>query len=211
MKHYIVLAGNIGSGKSTLVTRLSRQLGWKPYFEPVSENPYLEHFYRDMKRWAFHSQLYFLTDRLRIHKELQDWSGSVVQDRCVYEDAEVFARNLYLQGALSARDYGTYQGLYQVFLSFLEPPDLVVYLKASVQTLRTRIAMRGRSFEASITDAYLEGLNRLYDEWIAAFTGSPVLTVDAGEVDIVTRPEDLTRVTAMILEAMKGKQGELSF
>jgi deoxyadenosine/deoxycytidine kinase len=209
MKQYIVLAGNIGAGKSTLVSRISERLGWKPYYEPVSENPYLEDFYGDMKRWAFHSQLYFLTDRLRIHKELQDFQGSVVQDRSVYEDAEVFARNLFLQGAISARDFDTYQGVYRVFLSFLQPPDLIVYLKASIGVLKNRIAMRGRGFEASIPDEYLDGLNRLYEAWIERFTSCPVLTVDAGEVDIVTRPEDLERVAEMIQERLKGKQQEL--
>ncbi len=206
MKNYIVLAGNIGAGKSTLVDRISSHLGWKPYYEPVSENPYLEDFYQDMKKWAFHSQLYFLTDRLKTHKNLQDYNGSVVQDRSVYEDAEVFAKNLYLQGSISSRDFDTYQGFYKLFLTFLEPPDLVVFLKASVETLKSRIAMRGRGFEAAIPDAYLENLNQLYDSWIEGFTRSPVLEIDAGEIDLVSRPEDLELVVQMIKEKIKGKQ-----
>jgi deoxyadenosine/deoxycytidine kinase len=206
MKNYIVLAGNIGAGKSTLVDRISNHLGWKPYYEPVSENPYLEDFYKDMKRWAFHSQLYFLTDRLRTHKDLQDYNGSVVQDRSVYEDAEIFAKNLYLQGSISSRDFETYQGFYKLFLSFLEPPDLVVFLKATVGTLKSRIAMRGRGFESAIPDSYLANLNHLYDTWIENFTLSPVLQIDAGEIDLVSRPEDLELVVSMIQKKIKGKQ-----
>ncbi|MCD4760760.1 deoxynucleoside kinase [bacterium] len=206
MKNYIVLAGNIGAGKSTLVDRISENLGWKPYYEPVSENPYLEDFYKNMKKWAFHSQLYFLTDRLRTHKHLQDYSGSIVQDRSVYEDAEIFAKNLFLQGSITSRDFETYQGVYTLFLSFLDPPDLVVFLKASVKTLKKRITMRGREFEASIPDSYLENLNRLYDTWIESFTLCPVLEVDTGEIDIVSRPEDLELVVSMIQKKLKGKQ-----
>lgn len=206
MKNYIVLAGNIGAGKSTLVDRISENLGWKPYYEPVSENPYLEDFYKNMKKWAFHSQLYFLTDRLRTHKHLQDYNGSIVQDRSVYEDAEIFAKNLFLQGSITPRDFETYQGVYTLFLSFLDPPNLVVFLRASVETLKKRITMRGREFEVSIPDSYLENLNRLYDIWIESFTLCPVLEVDTGEIDIVSRPEDLEFVVSMIQKKLKGKQ-----
>ena len=209
MKRYIVLAGNIGAGKSTLVERISRSLNWKPYYEPVSENPYLEDFYRDMERWAFHSQMYFLTDRLKTHKALQSYNGSVVQDRSVYEDAEIFARNLYLQGDFSSRDYATYRQMYQVMSSFLQPPDLVVYLESSLETLKYRIRKRGREFEQSIADAYLERLNRLYGEWTSEFRLAPVLTVNADEVDVVARPQELEPVILRILEALRGDQGVL--
>ncbi len=209
MKQYIVIAGNIGAGKSTLVDRLCQRLGWKPYFEPVSENPYLEDFYHDMKRWAFHSQLYFLSDRMQTHKALQDFSGPVVQDRSVYEDAEIFARNLYNQGAFSERDFTAYMKIYHLLVSFLTPPDLVVYLKSSLDTLRHRIDLRGRSYESNISDEYLAGLNILYDDWIARYDLSPVLTIDTGAVDIVERPEDLEYVVDLIHEAKKGKQDEL--
>lgn len=209
MKQYIVIAGNIGAGKSTLVERLSSCLGWRPYFEPVSENPYLEDFYADMNTWAFHSQLYFLTDRMRTHKELQDFNGPVVQDRSVYEDAEIFAENLYLQGAMTSRDHATYRAVYQLLISFLEPPDLIVYMKASTQTLRERIRMRDRDFEQSIPDSYLEQLNTLYDGWIARYAAGPVLTIDTAEIDIINHPEDLESVVQRIDEAMKGKQGIL--
>lgn len=209
MKQYMVIAGNIGAGKSTLVERLCQRLGWQAYYEPVSENPYLEDFYRDMNKWAFHSQLYFLTDRLQTHKSLQDFNGSVVQDRSVFEDAEVFVKNLYQRGALSERDFRTYWKFYQLFLSFLEPPDLVVYLRSSLETLKERIALRGRSYEEGISDDYLSGLNDLYEEWIAAYELGPVLIVDTADVDIVKRPEDLEKVTAQAAEKLKGKQPDL--
>ena len=139
MKKFIAVAGNIGVGKSTLVSLLSERLGWQAFYEPVDENPYLSDFYRDMKSWAFHSQIYFLTRRLRIHKQLIDFGDSAIQDRSVYEDAEIFAHNLYLQGQIDERDYQAYRDLYQVLVEFLPAPDLVLYLRASVPTLMQRI------------------------------------------------------------------------
>lgn len=209
MKRYLVLAGNIGAGKSTLVNLLCQRLGWTPYFEPVAENPYLRDFYSDMGRWAFHSQSFFLMHRARSHRELSLEPGSVVQDRSLYEDAEVFARNLHRQGRLSDRDHELYRDLYTVLSSLLPPPDLVVYLRASVPTLRRRIQQRGRPFEQDIADDYLEGLNRLYEEWIGGFRLSPVLTVAADETDVLDRPEDLDAVVARIEEALKDGQGTL--
>ena len=209
MKKYLVVAGNIGVGKSTLVEQISLNWNWKPYFEPVSENPYLEDFYKDMKRWAFHPQLYFLPDRLKTHKELQNYGGSVVQDRSVHEDAEIFVRNLHQEGSLSDRDFQTYHNLYRVMSSFLEPPSLVVYLKCSVETLKTRIARRGRSFEADIPDGYLENLNRLYDGWIENYSDSPKLIIEADRLDFVLNPGDLEEILVMIEEGLRGDQGEL--
>ena len=209
MKKYLVVAGNIGAGKSTLVEQISLNWNWKPYFEPVSENPYLEDFYKDMTRWAFHSQLYFLTDRLKTHKELQSYGGSVVQDRSVHEDAEIFVRNLHQEGSLSDRDFQTYHNLYRVMSSFLEAPSLVVYLKCSVDTLKKRIARRGRSFEADIPDGYLENLNRLYDGWIEGYSHSARLIIDADKRDFVINPGDLEEILSLIEERLKGDQGEL--
>lgn len=209
MKRYLVLAGNIGAGKSTLVGLLCERLGWTPYFEPVAENPYLEDFYADMERWAFHSQAFFLMHRARSHRELSLEPGSVVQDRSLYEDAEVFARNLHRQGRMTDRDYGLYRDLYGVLSSLLPPPDLVVYLKASVPTLKRRIRQRARLFEQDIPDAYLEGLNSLYEEWIGGFCLSPVLTVEADETDVLDRPEDLDAVVARVEEVLKEGQGTL--
>jgi deoxyadenosine/deoxycytidine kinase len=209
LKKYIVLAGNIGAGKTTLVALMCELLGWKPYFEPVAENPYLVDFYRDMASWAFHSQVFFLTHRVRSHRALMDDPWSVVQDRSLYEDAEVFARNLHRQGHISARDWQTYQGLYQTFTTLLPPPDLVVYLRASVSTLRRRIAQRGRGFEAGISDEYLGQLNALYEEWIAGFSLAPVLTITSDRLDFVRRKTDLRKVVEVVQERLRGDQGLL--
>ena len=209
MKTFVVLAGNIGAGKSTLVGMMCEQLGWEPYYEPVAENPYLEDFYRDMSRWAFHSQVFFLTYRARAHRALLDVHRPVVQDRSFYEDAEVFARALHLQGAMSDRDWETYRGLYRTLTTLLEPPDLVVYLRASVPTLRQRIAQRGRTFEAGITDSYLESLNTLYEEWIGSFTVAPVLVVPADRIDFVRDSEGLRSIVSCTQERLRERQGLL--
>ena len=209
MKTYVVLAGNIGAGKSTLVKMMCDRLGWEPYYEPVTENPYLEDFYRDMKRWAFHSQVFFLTYRARAHRALMDVTRPVVQDRSFYEDAEVFARALHRQGAMSDRDWDTYRGLYRTLTSLLSPPDLVVYLRASVPTLQRRIAQRARAFEASISDAYLDGLNALYEEWIGGFSLAPTLIVPSDRLDFVKDSKDLAAILSTIQERLRGRQGSL--
>jgi len=175
---FVALAGNIGAGKSTLTQLLSSHFGWQPFFEANAENPYLADFYADMQRWSFHSQMFFLGKRLEHHRKLLDFPGSVVQDRTVYEDAEVFATNLYRQGAMSERDYETYCGLYKAVSKFLPPPDLIIYLEASVDKLMEHIQRRGREFEQNIGRDYLEGLNVLYDAWISDWTACPVLRVD---------------------------------
>lgn len=200
-----MIAGNIGAGKSSLVGLLSAQLGYEPFYEPVNDNPYLSDFYQDMPAWAFHSQIYFLTHRLRIHNQLLAVQGSVIQDRSVYEDAEVFAHNLFLQGAIRQRDYDTYQDLYKVLVDFLPPPDLVVYLKASVGTLQKRIALRGRDYERTISSEYLSQLNNLYDSWTSSFTLCPLLTVPCDNLDFVARPEHLTLIVDKVKEMLIGK------
>ena len=205
MDKFIVIAGNIGTGKSSLVGLLSAQLGFEPFYEPVNDNPYLADFYQDMPAWAFHSQIYFLTRRLRIHNQLLAVQGSVIQDRSVYEDAEVFAHNLFLQGAIRQRDYDTYQDLYKVLVDFLPPPDLVVYLKASVETLQKRIALRGRDYERTISSEYLSQLNNLYESWTGSFTLCPLLTVPCDNLDFVARPEHLTLIVDKVKEMLIGK------
>ena len=205
MDKFIVIAGNIGAGKSSLVGLLSAQLGYEPFYEPVNDNPYLADFYQDMPAWAFHSQIYFLTRRLRIHNQLLAVQGSVIQDRSVYEDAEVFAHNLFLQGAIRQRDYDTYQDLYKVLVDFLPPPDLVVYLKASVETLQKRIALRGRDYERTISSEYLSQLNNLYESWTSSFTLCPLLTVPCDNLDFVARPEHLTLIVDKVKEMLIGK------
>ncbi len=206
MKKFVAVAGNIGVGKSTLVQLLSNRLGWQPFFEPVGENPYLADFYHDMRAWSFQSQIFFLARRLRAHRQLLDHPTSAIQDRSVYEDAEVFAQNLYLQGHLSERDYQTYRDLYQVLSEFLPPPDLVVYLRASADTLRRRIALRGRDYEQAIHPDYLEQLNALYQAWIKGFTLCPVLTVPADDLDYVAHGSHLDLIVDKIREKLAGKE-----
>jgi len=198
LKRFVAIAGNIGVGKSTLTARLAEKLGWQPFYEAVGENPYLADFYGDMRRWSFHSQIFFLSRRLRHHYQLLVSPESVIQDRTVYEDAEVFARNLYQQGNMDERDYGSYRELYEVMALFLPPPHLLVYLKASVPTLLERIAMRGREFERNISPVYLGQLNDLYDRWISAFAICPVLTINADDVDFVRFDRDLSEVVDQI-------------
>ncbi len=206
MKKFVAVAGNIGVGKSTLVQRLCGSLGWEPFFEPVSENPYLADFYQDMSAWSFHSQIFFLTHRLRAHHEIALQQQSVIQDRSVYEDAEIFAHNLYLQGFIHPRDYETYRNLYQTVIDFLPPPDLVIYLRASVPTLMARINRRGRDYERTITPDYLSGLNNLYEKWIAGFTLCPVLTVPADDLDFVAHPGHLSLVARKVEEKLTGQE-----
>jgi len=209
MSKYIVIAGNIGAGKSTLVEKLCESINWQPYYEPVSENPYLKDFYRDMDNWAFHSQLFFLSDRMSMHKELQDFKGNVVQDRSIYEDAEIFARNLYIKGNIRERDFKTYWKMYSIAIDLLNPPDLIVYLKASVPALKERIKIRNRDFEASISDDYLHNLNILYEKWIQKYDQSEVLTLNIEDNDILNRPDDLDKIVFMIKEKLRAGQGEL--
>ncbi|MGD2145857.1 MAG: deoxynucleoside kinase [Anaerolineae bacterium] len=206
MKRFVAIAGNIGVGKSTLTGLLSRQLAWEPFFEAVDDNPYLSDFYQDMERWSFHSQIYFLSRRLRHHWQLLQRSNSVVQDRTVYEDAEVFARNLYRQGSMGGRDYRSYCELYDVVTTVLPPPDLIVYLRASVPTLQHRIRSRGRSYEKAISTVYLEQLNDLYDAWIEDFALCPVLTVPSDALDFVSDQGHLQLITEKVLERLQGRE-----
>jgi len=205
-KRFVAIAGNIGVGKSTLTGLLGQRLGWEPFYEAVADNPYLADFYADMTRYAFHSQMFFLSRRLRHHRRLLDFPGSVVQDRSVYEDAEIFARLLYEQGHIEDRDYRTYRELYEVLVLFLPPPDLVVYLRASVPTLLKRISSRGREFERGITPEYLGQLNAFYASWMQAFSLCPVLTVPADDLDFVHNGAHLDLIIAKIEERLSGKE-----
>ncbi len=206
MEKFVAVAGNIGVGKTTLVQNLCGNLGWTPFFEPESDNPYLADFYKDMQTWAFHSQVFFLTRRLRAHKNLCVHPGSVVQDRSVYEDAEIFAQNLYQQNQITERDFQTYQELYQALVEFLPPPDLVIYLKASVPTLLGRIKQRGRDYEEEIDPLYLEQLNTLYDHWIDNFDLCPVLTIPGDDLDFVANNGHLELIIRKVQEKLTGKE-----
>jgi deoxyadenosine/deoxycytidine kinase len=205
MKRYITVAGNIGVGKSTLVRLLCDQLSCTPFFEPVTENPYLSDFYHDMPAWGFHSQVFFLASRLQIHYAILRSPDSVIQDRSVYEDAEIFAANLYRRAGINARDYTTYRALYQGVAEFLPPPDLVIYLQASPETLMRRIAQRNRDYERDIQLDYLQGLNELYERWIESFTLCPVLTVPADHLNYVMHSNHLDLIVRKIQEKLSGK------
>ena len=185
-KRFLAVAGNMGAGKSELVAFLCRRYGLKPFFEPNETNPYLADFYADMKAWAFHSQIYFLTHKLRLHRELMAEPGTVVQDRTIYEDAEIFCENLHRTQMLSERDHKTYRELYETAIKTLSPPDLMIFLKCPVKTLRKRIARRGRAMEAEVPTEYISRLNKLYAEWRERYTLSPVIELDTGKLDYLT-------------------------
>ncbi len=204
-KQFITIAGNIGVGKSTLVKLLVARNGWDPIFEAVAENPYLADFYQDMNRWSFHSQIFFLSRRLQQHHELLQRKNSIIQDRSVYEDAEIFARNLYKQGDMGERDWESYYDLYQTLAMMLQPPDLVIYLKASTSTLRRRIVQRGRDYEQKIQDSYLSQLNDLYDEWADSFMLSSVLTIDTNNLDYVQYDAHLDQIWQKIEDRLQGR------
>ncbi len=195
---YLAIAGNIGSGKSSLTALLSEAFGLKPVYEAVSENPYLEDFYRDMGAYAFHSQVFFLARRVRQHLLEVNGARAVVQDRTVYEDALVFAQNLYREGHLKERDWRTYLDLFQSVSPALRKPDLLIYLRASLPTLRERIKKRGRPFEQNLPDRYLLGLNALYEELIASWDLSPVYVVEADRIDFVEKAEDRDSLLAAL-------------
>ena len=191
---FVAVAGNIGAGKSSLTRLLASRFGWEPYFESVDDNPYLADFYADMKRWSFHLQMYFLANRFRNHKVMTESGRSVIQDRSIYEDAEIFARNLYEMGNMDQRDYSNYAALFHVMMDYLKPPDLMIYLRTSVETLVEQIARRGRSFEKGIEKSYLELLNKHYEDWISRYSIGPVLVVESDRLDFA-RPAAQGRAT----------------
>ncbi len=205
-KFFIAVAGNIGSGKSSLTGILSSRFGWKPYFESVEDNPYLTDFYRDMKRWSFNLQVYFLSNRFRSHKSITEGPESVILDRAIYEDAEIFARNLYEIGNMEKRDYENYVALYEVMTEYLRPPDLLIYLRANVDTLVRQISLRGRDFEQTIQREYLEQLNRHYESWITRYRRGPLLVIESDAVDFVNRKEDLEKVVGTISSSLGMKK-----
>lgn len=202
MKRSIAIAGNMGAGKSTLVDFLARTYGVVPFYEPNDENPYLADFYRDMKGWAFQSQLYFLANKFRLHQELDRQPGVVALDRTIFEDAEVFATALHQMRKISARDWHTYQSFYHAILDAIRPPDLMIYLRCSMRTLRQRIRLRGRAMERDVPLSYLRRLDRLYEEWIATYDMSEVLVLETDELDyihdLVHRLDVMGRIEAVL-------------
>ena len=185
-RRYIAVAGNIGAGKSSLVDFLCQQYDFVPYFEPNDNNPYLDDFYTDMSRYAFHSQIYFLGAKYRIHQQLDACGYNVVQDRTIWEDAEIFVENLHQTGVMDDRDYLTYRTIYQSIRDVLRPPDLLVYLRCSTRTTRRRIKRRGRAAEQEIPVAYIKRLQSLYDDWIDRYDLSPTMTLGTDRMDYVT-------------------------
>jgi deoxyadenosine/deoxycytidine kinase len=186
VKRYIAVAGNIGAGKTSLVEFLVKRYGLKPFFEPNDTNPYLADFYQDMGRWAFHSQIYFMTHKFRLHRELERFPGTVIQDRTIYEDAEIFARNLFNGRFISRRDYKTYRELYETIQQDLTPPDVMIFLRCSVRSVRQRIRQRGRTMEQSIPVGYLQKLDRLYEDWYKRWNLSPRIEIRSDRLDYVT-------------------------
>ncbi len=195
-KLYVAIAGNIGVGKTTLTRMLSERLEWKAYYEKVIDNPYLSDFYKDMKRWSFHLQVFFLSHRFRSQKEITEWPDSCIQDRSIYEDVEIFAYTLHKNGNMSDRDYQNYQDLFSIMVSYLRKPDLIIYLKASVDHLLEHIRKRGRDYEQSIDPAYLAQLNDAYDAWIerADKESFKILTFDMNNRDFEHNEDDFNLI-----------------
>lgn len=186
---FIAVSGNIGVGKTSLVKHLTTSYGFTPVFEPFADNPYLDDFYTDMKSWGFHSQVWFLSHKFRLHRELQETPGTLVQDRTIYEDAEIFATYLHRSRRMNKRDYETYLELYRAMKASLQPPDLMIYLRCSVRAIRKRIRQRARPSEQSIPVSYLRKLNVLYEDWIARYDG-PILVWDSERSDYLTHLVD---------------------
>jgi deoxyadenosine/deoxycytidine kinase len=203
---FIAIAGNIGSGKSTLTSLLHQKFGWQPHFESVDDNPYLPDFYADMTRWSFHLQVYFLSKRFILHKDIAAQKQSVVQDRSIYEDAEIFAVNLHNLGKMDDRDYDNYRALYAAMTSYLRAPDLLIYLRASIPTLQRQIRLRGRDFEQGIDPDYLSQLNTLYENWIGSYALGPVMTIDSDETDFVHDMQKQEEILYLIDQAVRNKR-----
>jgi deoxyadenosine/deoxycytidine kinase len=202
---FVVVAGNIGSGKTTLTKKLSEKLGWKPHFESVQDNPYLADFYSDMSRWSFPLQVYFLTHRFNTHKQIESLTASSIQDRSIYEDANIFARSLYDQGKLDKRDYENYRHLYESMIHYLSPPTLMIFLKRSIPKLQERIKLRGRGYEQGIPLEYLNNLNNYYDEWYKGYDLGKSLIVDTDELDFLDNEEHFDRLVKKIWDSIDQK------
>ena len=210
MRRSIAIAGNIGAGKSTLVDFLSQTYGIAPFYEPNEDNPYLPDFYKDMKRWSFHSQLYFLSNKFRLHQEVDQMPGVVVLDRTIFEDAEIFATALHDMRRMDSRDWQTYWSFYQSILNAIRPPDLMIYLRCSMRTLRKRIRLRGRKMEQDVPLSYLKRLDRLYEDWIERYEMSDKLILETDKLDyindVIYRLDVMERIEEMLPPEL-GKPG----
>lgn len=201
-KIFIAVAGNIGTGKTTLTQMLAEHFKWEAHFESVSDNPYLVDFYGDMKRWSFPLQIYFMTHRTKAHQAITQGTASAMQDRTIYEDANIFARNLFEQGLMEERDYQNYLEVYRVVTSALQPPDLMIYLRKSLPRLKEQILKRGRDYEQDMPVDYLSNLNRYYDEWISNYSIGNKMIIESDELDFVTNPQHFEIICKQVLNSL---------
>ena len=201
---HIAVAGNIGVGKTTLTGLLAKNFNWEPHYESVDNNPYLDDFYTDMQRWAFNLQVYFLNSRFGQLKEFQESGKNIIQDRTIYEDAHIFAPNLHAMGLMTSRDFDNYSSLFKLMSSFVNPPDLLIYLRASVPTLVKQIQSRGRDYESSIRIDYLTRLNERYEAWISEYTSGKLLIIDTDDLDFSKNKEDLGFVVDKVNAELNG-------
>ena len=201
---HIAIAGNIGSGKTTLTGLLAKHFGWDPHYEDVDKNPYLNSFYEDMQRWSFNLQIYFLNSRFRQVVDIRNSGKTVIQDRTIYEDAYIFAPNLHSMNLMSTRDFENYRSLFDLMGTFIQPPDLLIYLRASVPTLVNQIQKRGRDYENAIRLDYLKNLNEMYEEWIEGYKFGKLLIIDADTLKVSENPEDLGNVIEKINAQLHG-------
>ncbi len=188
---HVAIAGNIGAGKTTLTKLLAKHYKWSPHYESVEENPYLDDFYSEMERWSFNLQVYFLNSRFRQILEIHESGKNIIQDRTIYEDAHIFAPNLHAMGLMTNRDFSNYSSLFELMENLVSPPDLLIYLRANIQTLVGQIHKRGRDYENTISIDYLSRLNERYEAWISTYTKGKLLIIDVDNLDIVENPEDL--------------------
>lgn len=200
---HIAIAGNIGSGKTTLTKLLAARYGWTPRFEPVDNNPYLEDFYHDMNRWSFNLQVYFLNKRFKEVVEISKSTDTIIQDRTIYEDACIFAPNLHDQGYMSDRDFKNYTDLFNLMMSLVKKPQLMIYIRSSIPTLVKHIEKRGRDFEKSIRIDYLTGLQKRYDDWLSTYDGE-LITIDGDKINFEDNKEDFRKITDMIDASLYG-------
>ncbi len=191
---HIAIAGNIGAGKTTLTELLAKHYKWTAHFEDVDENPYLNDFYNDMQRWSFNLQIYFLNSRFNQITDIRKSGKTIIQDRTIYEDAEIFAPNLHSMGLMSTRDFNNYKTLFDSMVNVIQPPNLLIYLRATVPTLVNQIQKRGRDYESSIRIDYLKQLNDRYDKWISSYKLGKLLIVNVDDIDFITNPEDLSLI-----------------